>query len=265
MDILVSGLEGLGFFFLVVILYFFIVTRLAVAVKAFFQKPGKQRDSLYWLYTNKYLIKITDNQLVTSAVLLFQYNRLARRVVDQIGGNEKGSKVLQISCAYGNFSRKLAEKCRAIEAGEMVICDIVGNQLENVKRKIRDYPGKATLVEENAANMRFKTDHFSSALIFFLLHELPFEDKQKALSEAMRVVRPGGRLVLAEFHKPRNWLMRAFVRAYFIMFEPFALDMWGRLDPIDFIRQDKNNAWTIEKESYLCDNFQVITAIKALS
>lgn len=262
MDLLIPVLKILAGLLVVIVLYFFTVTRLAVAIKSFQQKSGKPSDSLYWLYTNKYLIRITDNQAVVTAVLLFQYDRLVKKVMAQLTASRKRSRILQISCAYGNFSQKLAEKCSQIEAGEMVVCDIVGTQLENVKKKLESFPGKTTYVEENAAKMRFADNQFDSAVVFFLLHELPFEDKKKALSEAMRVVKPGGKVVLAEFHKPRTWPMRLFGRAYFAVFEPFALDMWGRFNPVDLIRSDKKNSWTIKKESYFFDNFQILAATK---
>ena len=99
-------------------------------------------------------------------------------------------------------------------------------------------------------------------MVFFLLHELPFEDKQKALREAMRVVRPGGKVILAEFHKPTSLIMRLFGRAYFSFFEPFALDMWGRFNPSALIKSDKKNSWTIEQQTFFYDNFQVISATK---
>lgn len=262
MEILIPALKILGIILGVVFLYFFTVTRLAVAIKSFTQKPGKEADSLYWLYTNKYLIRLTDNQFIVRAVLLFQYDRLVAKVIEKLNPLPKAGRVLQISCAYGNFSEKLAEKCRHIEAGEMVVCDIVGNQLENVKKKLKGYPGKMTLVEENAVGMRFSDNSFDSALVFFLLHELPYDEKRKALSEAMRVVRPGGKVILAEFHKPKSWIMKLFGRAYFGLFEPFALDMWGRFNPSAFIQNDKNNTWAVQQEAYFFDNFQVISATK---
>ncbi|MCH8347357.1 MAG: class I SAM-dependent methyltransferase [Proteobacteria bacterium] len=262
MEIFVPALKILGIILVVIFLYFFTVTRFAVAVKSFFREPDKEADSLYWLYTNKYLIWLTDNQFVVTVVLLFQYDRLVAKVIEKITPSRSGGRVLQISCAYGNFSEKLAEKCRHIEAGEMVVCDIVGNQLENLKKKLKGCPGKITFAEEDAAKMRFDDNSFDSVVVFFLLHELPYQVKRKALQEAMRVVRPGGKVILAEFHKPTSWIMRLISRAYFSFFEPFALDMWGRFNPSALITSDEKNSWTIEQESFFHDNFQVVSATK---
>jgi len=84
MEFVIPALEILGILFLIIVLYFFIVTRVAVAVKSFFHEPGKEQDSLYWLYTNKYLIWLTDNQLIVTGVLLFQYDKLVRKVMEKI-------------------------------------------------------------------------------------------------------------------------------------------------------------------------------------
>jgi ubiquinone/menaquinone biosynthesis C-methylase UbiE len=263
-EILARALEILGFLAFGVFLYFFTVTRLAIAIKSFFRKPGTARAGLYWLYTNPFLIWLTDNQLVVSAVLLFQYRRLAATVIKHIGPLPKQGRVLQVSCAYGNFSEKLAKTCRRLKASELVVCDLVGNQLKNVEKKLAPYPGKVTLVRQDAAQLAFADQSFDSVVVFFLFHELIYEDKVKALSEAMRVVRPGGKVVLAEFHRPRARIMRFFGRAYFWLFEPFALDMWGRFRPEALIRGDTERGWTIERESFLFDNFQTIAATRTL-
>lgn len=262
MDYLVPALQFFGIAALLVALYFFTVTRLALAVKSFTGRGSPATAGLYWLYTNRFLIRLTDNRLVVSAVLLFQYDKLVARVVEALRALPPQARVLQISCAYGNFSEKLAEGCRARRARELVVCDIVGSQLDNVRRKLKACPANVTLVEEDAARMRFADRAFDCALVFFLLHELPLSVKRRALEEAMRVVRPGGRLVIAEFHRPRSRLMRLFGRLYFSLFEPFALDMWDRFDPAACIRADAHARWTVERETLLLDNFQVVCATR---
>ena len=86
--------------------------------------------------------------------------------------------------------------------------------------------------------------------------------RNEIFSELARVVRPGGKVILAEFHKHTSWIMRLISRAYFSFFEPFALDMWGRFNPSALITSDEKNSWTIEQESFFHDNFQVVSATK---
>ncbi|MEE8575326.1 MAG: hypothetical protein V3T30_07930, partial [Thermodesulfobacteriota bacterium] len=62
----------LGFLF---VGYFFIVTRISLIVQAI---TGKEDSSshVYWIYRNRFLIWLTDRQLLISAILLFNYNKL---------------------------------------------------------------------------------------------------------------------------------------------------------------------------------------------
>ena len=43
----------------------------------------------------------------------------------------------------------------------------------------------------------------------------------------MRVVRPGGRIVIVDYHPPRRWHpMRGLMRMVFSRLEPYAIDLW---------------------------------------
>jgi ubiquinone/menaquinone biosynthesis C-methylase UbiE len=96
--------------------------------------------------------------------------------------------------------------------------------------------------------------------MFFLLHELPHDLKVRALSEAGRMLAPGGKLYLAEFGRPRAWILRALSWTYFKVFEPLGLALWQTHDPVACL--ESMGGWSIERRSYLLGNFQVITATK---
>src|SRR5674476_1430587 len=73
-------------------------------------------------------------------------------------------------------------------------------------------------------------------VIFFLLHELPHHPKGRALAEAGRMLAPGGKLYLAEFHRPELWVLRALSWTYFKVFEPLGLALWDTHDPLAFLQ-----------------------------
>ena len=40
--------------------------------------------------------------------------------------------------------------------------------------------------------------HYDRALVFFLLHEQPREWRERTLSEVLRVVKPGGKVIIVD-------------------------------------------------------------------
>ena len=94
----------------------------------------------------------------------------------------------------------------------------------------------------------------------FLLHELPHDLKGQALREAGRMLAPGGKLYLAEFHRPELWPLRALSWTYFKVFEPLGLALWDTHDPLEYL--ENMGGWTCERTTYLFGNFQIITATK---
>ena len=83
---------------------------------------------------------------------------------------------------------------------------------------------------------------------------------RKALSEAGRMLAPGGKLLLAEFHRPEPRVLRALSWTYFKVFEPLGLALWDTHDPVKCL--EAMGGWRCERTTYFCGNFQVITATK---
>jgi ubiquinone/menaquinone biosynthesis C-methylase UbiE len=97
-------------------------------------------------------------------------------------------------------------------------------------------------------------------VMFFLLHELPHTEKAKALAEATRLMAPGGRLYLGEFHKPTPWVLKALSWTYFKVFEPLGLALWDWQDPV--ARLNGMGCWRAGTQTCFFGNFQVVTAAR---
>ena len=94
----------------------------------------------------------------------------------------------------------------------------------------------------------------------FLPHELPFDKKIKHIEEAKRVLKPGGKVIFGEFHKPRLKILELLGRIYFKIFEPYATEMWDSFDLVEAIEKNTDDSYRIEKDTFLFDNFQVLAA-----
>ena len=99
-------------------------------------------------------------------------------------------KILDVGAATGRYSVPLAE-----EGFDVTAVELVKHNLARLKAKgstVKAYQGNAMKLK------RFEDNSFDIVLVFgpmYHLHER--EEKLKALSEAKRVVKPGGRIFVA--------------------------------------------------------------------
>jgi len=241
-------------------LFFFLVTRGALMWRAF---SGAQSDDshVYPIYSNMRLIKMIDFQPIISAILLFQYKRLVSTIISELDLLElREKKVLITSCAFGNVIPRVVKAVVQGGAERVLIVDILRNELIRAETKVQEFNGKVEFIEDDATALKCESDEVAANVIFFLLHELPDHQKGQALIEAGRVLAPGGRLLIAEFHRPDPWVLRALSWTYFKVFEPLGLAIWDTHDPLCWL--ENAGGWNCARTTYFFGNFQIITATK---
>lgn len=242
-------------------LFFFVLTRGALAVRDLSPGERSAKSHVYPIYSNMRLIKLVDFQPVISAILLFQYHRLVSRITAELGRLDlSGKKLLITSCAFGNVIPRVVDAAVKAGAERVLVVDIIDNELIHARSKLGEHSGKVDFLEDNATAMTQGDGTVAANVIFFLLHELPHDLKGQALNEAGRVLAPGGKLLLAEFHRPRLSVLRALSWTYFKVFEPYGLALWDTHDPLNYLQN--LGGWTCERTTYFFGNFQVITATK---
>jgi ubiquinone/menaquinone biosynthesis C-methylase UbiE len=242
-------------------LFFFVVTRGALLVRGLSSAQNSEKSHVYPIYSNMRLIKLVDYQPIISAILLFQYHRLVSKIVAGLKQTDlRNKKVLITSCAFGNVIPRVVTAALESGADRVLIADIIRNELVHARSKLSLFSGKVDFVEDNATSMQQAEGTADANVMFFLLHELPHDLKIKALNEAGRMLAPGGKLYLAEFHRPELWVLRALSWTYFKVFEPLGLALWDTHDPLACL--EKLGGWTCERTTFFFGNFQVITATK---
>jgi ubiquinone/menaquinone biosynthesis C-methylase UbiE len=258
---LINGFLILFFLLASTALFFFVLTRGALLVRGFSAEQNSVKSHVYPIYSNMRLIKLVDFQPIISAILLFQYHRLVSAIVSDLRRSDlKNKNALVTSCAFGNVIPRVVEAAVQSGAERILIADIIHNELVHAKSKLGLFSGKVEFIEDNATAMKQQDAAVGANVMFFLLHELPHPLKLKALSEAGRVLAPGGKLYIAEFHRPRPFVLRLLSWTYFKVFEPYGLALWDRYDPLKCLQE--SGGWACERTTYFFGNFQVITATK---
>ena len=187
--------------------------------------PAYLEKTYWWAYVRSEAIAFWDRQWLVNLILFGNFERLRDAALKEFDPEAAGRN-LQITCVYGDISVKLAK--RVTRRGSLDILDIVPGQLENVRRKLGGVENVRT-IRGNATALKFADDTYDQVMLFFLLHETPDEFKEKTLSEALRVLKPGGKLVIVDYDRPAMFHpLRLFLYVILRWLEPFALVLWHR-------------------------------------
>ena len=128
--------------------------------------------------------------IVNDVLSMGQTRRWRRLVVDAVGA-QPGQRVLDLAAGTGTSSEPYAD------AGiDVVACDFSLGMLKVGKRRRPDID----FVAGDATNLPFEDNSFDASTISFGLRNV--NEPKKALAEMLRVTKPGGRLVIAEFSSP---------------------------------------------------------------
>ena len=186
--------------------------------------PVYLSETYWWAYVHPRAIRLFERQWLVNLILWGNFARLRDAALDALGHSIPG-RTLQVACVYGDFSNRLAG--RIAPGGWLDVVDVLPIQLSNLRRKLS--PGaRLTPYLRNSADLGFADASYDQAVVFFLLHEQPEAVRRRTLSEALRVVKPGGKLVIVDYHLPhRLHPVRYLFRHVLDWLEPFALDLWN--------------------------------------
>lgn len=119
--------------------------------------------------------------------------------------------VLDVACGTGDFARAFASVGAALVVG----CDFAHEMLALAASR----PGnRLRWVEGDALRLPFRDGAFSIASCAFGVRN--FADLDAGLTEMHRVLRPGGRVVILEFTRPRNRVARRLYEVYALRIMP---------------------------------------------
>lgn len=140
-----------------------------------------------------------------------------KKAIRKIKDAGDSPRVLDVACGTGDFSIAIA---KAIGNGKVIGVDISKEMLEVMRRKVLKNNLEGIITQEvgDGEDLRFPEDSFDRVVNAFGIRN--FEDRDKGLREALRVLRPGGRLVILELSRPQNRIIRWFYDLYFLNILP---------------------------------------------
>ena len=178
----------------------------------------------WWAYVHPRAVHLFEREWLVNTILFGNYGRLRDAALTELGATIDG-RTLQVACVYGNLTRRLHE--RMTSAASLDVVDILPVQLQNLAKKLPP-DDRIALLHSDASSLACADACYDQVLLFFLLHEMPETVRRATLCEAVRVLKPGGKLVIVDYHRPVRWHpLRPLMRLIFRRLEPYAVDLWA--------------------------------------
>ncbi len=150
-------------------------------------------------------------------------HRIWKRFTIELSGVRKGNAVLDIAGGTGDLAAKFSRIVGP--EGRVVLADINESMLQVGRDKLLDtgHQGNIEFVQADAQFLPFPDDTFDCITIAFGLRNVT--EKETALRDMLRVLKPGGRLLVLEFSKPQSEVLSKAYDTYSFR----VLPLMGRL------------------------------------
>jgi ubiquinone/menaquinone biosynthesis C-methylase UbiE len=219
--------------------------------------PRYLEQVYWWAYVHPNAVQLFEREWLVNLILFGNYGRLRDAALDDFGEAVTG-RTLQVACAYGNLTPRLHQ--RLAPDASLDVVDILPIQLLNLGKKL-PADDRVALLQGDSSSLACPDASYDQVLLFFLLHEQPETVRRATLAEAMRVVRPGGKIVIVDYHLPVPWHpLRLLMTGVFRKLEPYAMDLWQN-EVEAFLPQYAKPA-SITKKTYYGGLYQKLVLIR---
>jgi demethylmenaquinone methyltransferase/2-methoxy-6-polyprenyl-1,4-benzoquinol methylase len=149
-------------------------------------------------------------------------SRWRRRAIDLLGLH-RGDRVLDACGGTAGLARLAAR--RVGTDGQVIVLDLNRPMMEVGKRRVATDagPNVVSFVQGDAEDVKFPDGSFDAVTIGFGLRNLAHP--RNGLGEFLRLLKPGGQLMILEFSLPVHPVLRGLYHLYSFYWMPFA----GRL------------------------------------
>lgn len=219
--------------------------------------PAYLEQTYWWAYVHPRAVRIFEREWLVNLILLGNYAALRDLALAEMGSQVSG-RTLQVACVYGDLTPRLRQ--RLAHDACLSVVDVLPIQLRNLRSKLPADP-RVSLILRDSTALGFADSSFDRALLFFLLHEQPEHVRRRTLAEALRVLRPGGKLIVVDYHRPRGWNpLRLIMGAVLRRLEPYALALWQQ-EIEAFLPRDVGVA-DVRKQTFFGGLYQLVVVTR---
>jgi ubiquinone/menaquinone biosynthesis C-methylase UbiE len=208
----------------------------------------------YWcFYEHPRAVWVFERRWLVNLILWGKYLAMRDAALSEMGPSLPG-RTLQVACVYGDLTTRMA--ARVPPGSRLDVVDVLPAQLDNLQRKLPE-SAPVQLLRMNSAMLRIPDALYDRVLLFFLLHEMPREVREATLREALRVAKPGSKLVVIDFGKPAFWHPLKYIwHPVLRVLEPFAPDLWKH--PVETWLPESHRDRVVSRTTYFGGFYQKV-------
>lgn len=129
-------------------------------------------------------------------------NRRNSRMVIELAKIKPGDRVLDVACGTGNLT--LTAQSYASPGGKVYGIDAAPEMIEVARKKASRESPEVVFTVGLIEKLDFPDETFDVVISRLAIHHLPEDLKRRGFAEILRVLKPGGHLLIADFIPPAN-------------------------------------------------------------
>ncbi len=130
--------------------------------------------------------------------------RFKMKVLD-LSSIKDGDTIVDVGCGTGMFLALAKEK---YPRAHLIGVDPDKKALAIARHRLTKNGGSVELHDAYAESIPLQSASADVCVSSLAFHHMPDEVKEKAAEEIFRILKPGGRVIIADFGKGGNWLLR---------------------------------------------------------
>ena len=180
--------------------------------------------------------KVYDKYDLMNDFMSLGIHRIWKKDLIQLLNPSKGKKLIDVACGTGDLGKLYLD---SVGANQKILCvDPNKSMIKKGKSKLKKYKNIKWIIA-SAENLPIQDNSCDYYTISFGLRNT--KNLNKALSEAYRILKPGGRYLCLEFSKIENSNLNSFYKNYSKLIPLIGKIVVGEKEPYEYLIKSIEN------------------------
>mgnify|MGYP003976241941 FL=1 len=180
--------------------------------------------------------KVYDKYDLMNDFMSLGIHRIWKKDLIQLMNPSKGKKLIDVACGTGDLGKLYLD---SVGANQKILCvDPNKDMIKKGKSKLKKYKNIKWIIA-SAENLPIQDNSCDYYTISFGLRNT--KNLNKALSEAYRILKPGGRYLCLEFSKIENSNLNSFYKNYSKLIPLIGKIVVGEKEPYEYLIKSIEN------------------------